>query len=302
MSYELLRVLLYFDIFSYPLTKREIISYSGISKQGGNNIDAALEMLQRKGLINRFGGLYYVEGNRQNVFRRLNGNKRAAGRMKTARRFSRLISWFPFVRGVFMSGSLSKGFAAKRDDIDYFIVTEPGRLWLVRSLLILFKKIFLLNSYRNFCINYFVDSNHLFIKEHNRYTATEIAFLVPLFNSAMHQRFLDQNSWAGNYYPNLLDKNKHDCYNQEPALKKCFEKMFSVSLTDKLDMYLYRKSLSYIRAKFSHMDDDNFARNFRVLRHELKYLPNSQQFSIMDKYNERVNRYLKIPRPRREAE
>ncbi len=293
MSYELLRVLLYFDIFSYPLTKREIISYSGISNQGGNNIDVALEMLQRKGLINRFGGLYYVEGNRQNVARRLNGNSRAAGRMKTAKRFSRLISWFPFVRGVFISGSLSKGFAAKRDDIDYFIVTEPGRLWLVRSLLILFKKIFLLNSYRNFCINYFVDSNHLFIKEHNRFTATEIAFLVPLFNNAMYQRFLDQNSWAGNYYPNLMDKNKHDCHNHEPALKKVFEKMFSVSLTDKLDMYLYRKSLSYIRAKFSHMDEDNFSQSFRVLRHELKYLPNSQHFSIMDKYKERVNRFMK---------
>ncbi len=302
MADELLKVLIYFDIFSYPLTKRELVTYSGISGEAGESADAAIEMLQREGLINGFGGLYYVGANRQKVVRRLNGNNRAAGRMKTARIFSRLISWFPFVRGVFISGSLSKGFAAKEDDIDYFIVTEPERLWLVRSLLTIFKKVFLLNSYRNFCINYFVDSNHLFIKEHNRYTATETAFLLPLFNSAMHQKLLDQNSWAGEYYPNLMTNNKYHCHNNEPALKKLVEKLLSGPLTGRLDNYLYRRSKSWIRRQFSHMDDDTFECNFRVLRHELKYFPNSQQFSIMDKYNERVNRYLKIPPPLRAAE
>ena len=294
MAEELLKVLLYFDIFSYPLTKRELITYSGISGEDGESADAAIEMLQREGLINGFGGLYFVGAKRQNVVRRLNGNNRAAGRMKTARRFSRFISWFPFVRGVFISGSLSKGFAAKEDDIDYFIVTEPERLWLVRSLLTIFKKVFLLNSYRNFCINYFVDSNHLFIKEHNRYTATETAFLVPLFNSTMHQRLLDQNSWAGEYYPNLMTINNYDCHNNEPALKRVVEKLLSGTLTGRLDNYLYRRSGSWIRKRFSHMDDDTFARNFRVLRHELQYFPNSYHFSIMNKYNERINRYLKV--------
>ena len=222
--------------------------------------------------------------------------------MKTARRFSRLISWFPFVRCVFISGSLSKGFVAKKDDIDYFIVTEPERLWLVRSLLTIFKKVFLLNSYRNFCINYFVDSNHLFIKEHNRYTATEIAFLAPMFNSAMHQRLLDQNSWVKEYYQNLMVNNKYVCHNNEPTLKRLVEKLLSGQVTGRLDNYLYRRSRSWIRRQFSHMDDDTFTRNFRVLRHELKYLPNSHQFSIMDKYNERVNRYLKLLYPTRAAE
>ena len=85
---------------------------------------------------------------------------------------------FPFVRGVFLSGSISKGFMSESDDIDYFIITAPGRLWLTRTLLILFKKIFLFNSFRNFCLNYFIDSENLYIPEHNRYTATEIVFLI----------------------------------------------------------------------------------------------------------------------------
>jgi len=302
MADELLKILLYFDVFSYPLTKRELITYSGISTEDGVNADTAIEILQKKGLINQFGELYFVGTNRHNVFRRLNGNNRAAGRMRTARRFSRLISWFPFVRGVFISGSLSKGFAAKKDDIDYFIVTEPERLWLVRSLLTIFKKVFLLNSYRNFCINYFVDSNHLFIKEHNRFTATETVFLVPMYNSAMHQSLLDQNSWVKEYYPNVMGNNNHDCYNNEPVLKRLTEKLLSGPLTGKLDDYLYRRSRTWIRRQFSDMDDDAFKRNFRVLRHELQYFPNSYHFSIMDKYNERVNRFLKVPQPMRAAQ
>ena len=60
--------------------------------------------------------------------------------------FVGLVSMFPFVRGIAISGSLSKGVMYKDGDIDYFIVTAPERLWICRTMLVLFKKLFLLNS------------------------------------------------------------------------------------------------------------------------------------------------------------
>ncbi len=158
--------------------------------------------------------IFWGEDN-EAVRRRIDGNLRASARLKTARRYTKIMAAFPFVQGVFISGSLSKGFAGPDDDIDYFIVTNPRRLWLTRSLLTLFKKFFLVNSHRNFCINYFVDTQHLAIRQQNRFTATELAFLLPTYNSQLHQRILQENEWIRNYYP-VFSQNGEYLTNKAP--------------------------------------------------------------------------------------
>src|SRR5690606_3777846 len=103
------------------------------------------------------------------------GNLMANKFSDIARKKAKLISQFPFVRGVMASGSLSKGYADEKSDIDFFIITIPNRLWIARTLLVLYKRIFLLNSHKFFCVNYFVDEKHLGIEEKNLFTATELA-------------------------------------------------------------------------------------------------------------------------------
>ena len=74
--------------------------------------------------------------------------------MKAAKRVGTFIHRFPYVRGVYLSGSLSKhGITGKDDDLDFFIITKAGRVWAAKLLLIAFKKIVLLNSEKYFCIN-----------------------------------------------------------------------------------------------------------------------------------------------------
>ncbi|MEZ5195381.1 MAG: hypothetical protein R2764_02960 [Bacteroidales bacterium] len=85
--------------------------------------------------------------------------------MLKAKRFSTFISNFPYVRGISLSGSLSKGYIGDDPDIDYFIITKENRLWLSCTMLIAFKKIFLFNSCKYFCVNYFIDTNNLEIEE-----------------------------------------------------------------------------------------------------------------------------------------
>lgn len=289
---HLLRILLYFDVFSYPLTRREIICYSGLERNKWLHALKVLDSLVSEGVINYCCGSYYIGKDRSKVLRRSEGNRRAAERMKSARKYSRIISYFPFVRGIFISGSLSKGYASEKDDIDYFIVTRPGRLWLVRTMLTVFKKIFLFNSYRNFCINYFVDEDHLFIKEHNRFTATEIVFLIPVFNRRLYNEFLDRNSWVRSYYPNFRQKY-HFCHEKDPALKRWIEGILGNSLGDILESYFFRLSRNYIKKKFSYMDRELFSSSFTMLRHELRYLPGRQQFNILTRYNEKVKKFEK---------
>ncbi len=293
MEAELLRIMLYFDIFNYPLTRREIVSYSSLERDRWKEVKSTLARMVKEGVIGFYRGFYYVGRQRQNVTSRLEGNRRMKKRMRTARRYSGIISGFPFVRGVFISGSLSKGAVSETDDIDYFIITDPGRLWLVRSLLTLFKKMFLLNSYRNFCINYFVDSENLYVRDHNLFTATEIVFLIPVFNRVIYDRFMDQNTWVRSYYPNIVRRDDF-CHERNPVIKRLLEKLPGNSTGNRLESYFYRTSGSYIRRKFSYMDDKTFSQSFTLLRNELKYLPQRHKNRIIDKYNERVLKFRRL--------
>jgi hypothetical protein len=292
MADELVKMLLYFDVFSYPLTKGEIISYCGIGSGSRHVADHILAGLKERGVVSCYRGYYYLGNRKSIVSRRIEGNRRAAGRMRDAVRYSRIIAAFPFIRGVFLSGSISKGYMSADDDIDYFIVTEPGRLWLARTFLTLFKKIFLFNSHKNFCINYFVDTKHLLIAEQNRYTATEVVFLIPVFNSLLYDRIIEQNSWVKAWYPEFVQG--HDlCNDRHFPVKTFIEKLLGKTLGDGLENICFKSSQSWIRRKYLHMASDNFRENFIIRHHELRYLPNRQQPEILRKYYASIRQFEK---------
>ncbi len=143
--------------FPYPLQAQEILEFLP-GKIDPGKLHHSLEQLVDEGYIYRHGEFYSLKPEPHLVPRRLKGNEAAHRMMQKAHKFSRLIAAFPFVRCVCISGSLSKGFIDEQGDIDYFIITRPGRLWIARSLLIGFKKVFLLNSRKYFCVNYFIDT------------------------------------------------------------------------------------------------------------------------------------------------
>jgi hypothetical protein len=289
MTESLLKIILYFDVFSYPLKKDEILHYAGINEEDYPEAMAILDFFCQKGFLNYAHGFFFI-GDESKIDRRRAGNAKALQRMDTAYRFSRIISWFPFVRGVMLSGSISKGFMAESDDIDYFIIVHPGRIWITRTLLTIFKKIFLLNSYRNFCINYFVDSNHLVIKEHNRFTATELVFLIPMYNRSFYEKILSVNDWVRSYYP-VFYQDKKSCIEGEPIVKRWIETLLSLKYFDKAENRLFEKSRGFIRKKFQHMSEMEFGRSFCLEKYELRYFPNRQQFLILEKFTNRIQSF-----------
>ncbi len=281
MRTDLIRTLLYFDIFSYPLSEEELLSYCGfVAKESGQLARQALQDLVKDGLICKKDGFYCLAGKAELVGRRLSGNKRAKERLITARRYARLIASFPFVEAVMLSGSIAKGYMGRNDDIDYFIITRPGRLWIARSLLVLFKKLFLGNSHRNFCINYFVDSQSLHIREQNRFTATEIAFLVPVYNERMYRQMLGANAWIKTYYPTFTQEGQPEM----PAskwIKTLMEALLDNGMGNRLEAFLHKRSIRIIRNKFQQMSTSAFHSSFSLKKNELRYLPGRQQHRII---------------------
>ncbi len=283
MNLALIRTLLYFDIFSYPLTSDELFDYTGIPAHQRGHAQQFLDQLVQHGMIAYAKGFYYFGNIHSVVSRRMQGNRRAKKRMRSAKIFSRIISSFPYVRCVMLSGSISKSYMGNNDDIDYFIITHPGRLWIARTLLTLFKKLFLFNSHRNFCINYFVDARHLAVREQNRFTATEIAFLLPMYNKNMYQKVMRTNEWIKEYYPFFRQSHAY-VTDKVPLIKRWMEHLLGNGFGGKLEDWLFRLSQRFIRKKFREMDQQSFDQCFSIRKHELRYLPNRQQSRILKRF------------------
>jgi hypothetical protein len=188
----ILRTLLYFDLFSHPLNKQELFRMISV-KTDWDEFEQSLSGLLELNLAGTEAGYFFIINGGSSIHERIKKLIRANRYHRISRFISGLIWLHPFVKAVLVSGSLSKSAFSKKDDIDFFVITEPGRLWLSRTALMLFKKIFLLNSKKYFCLNYFIDAESLEIPDKNIFTATEIAFLIPLRNAELCGKFLSAN-------------------------------------------------------------------------------------------------------------
>ncbi|MCB0804954.1 MAG: hypothetical protein KDC05_04095 [Bacteroidales bacterium] len=287
----ILRTLAYYDIFDYPLTEEDIFSYCDQSHPANEQFKDVLLNLVEKGVVYKMGEFYGLRNIQQHVTDRIDGNKRAENWYAKARWFSRLIASFPFVRGIALSGSLSKGVIGDNPDIDYFIITHPNRLWLTRTLLVLFKKVFLLNSYKYFCINYFVDTNHLEIEEKNLFTATEVITLIPTYGTEVTGNFFEQNRWIHQFYPNFRMNGQHSVYNPgSQPLKRTFEFFLGSKIGDWLDNKFMNITIKHWYKKFSHQfPEEDFNLVFKSSKTISKHHPRNFQKKVLEAFKSRVH-------------
>jgi hypothetical protein len=287
----IIRTLLYFDIFDYPLTAEEIIKFHP-SRIDAGDITRELSLLTQRKLIFKTDTFYSVRPDSALATRRLSGNKLANEIMPTARKYSNLIFNFPFVRAVMLSGSLSKNFMDKGSDIDYFIVTERGRLWLVRGLLALFRRVFLLNSHKFFCTNYFVDVMSLEIEEKNIYTAFETATLIPVCGGELWKQFHSKNNWLKVHLPNHVAPPPVVIAERGQTFKKILEKAFSGRLGEKLDVFIMDRALQRWRKNFSAaFTPAEFDIAFKSRRNVSKGHPRFFQKRVLEYFQRKINDY-----------
>ena len=142
---NILATLAYFDVFNYPLTQSEIFLF--LAKRYDLSVFSnAILSLVAEHAIYKFDNFYTLKNDINIAKRRTAGNTKAAELIKVAERVGNLLAKFPYVRGIGISGSLSKNFADDNSDIDLFIITAKNRLWIARTLMHAFKKLtFLVN-------------------------------------------------------------------------------------------------------------------------------------------------------------
>ena len=237
-SLSVLRVLSYFDMFDYPLTKEEIGQFMD-RRVSASELDRTLSILADSRLVMIHKNYYSLRNVIHLVKRREAGNERAAHLLPRAMRISSFLYQFPFVRAVGISGSLSKNFADERADLDYFIITKANRLWIARTLMHLFKKLtYLVGRQHDFCMNYYIDEEALAIQEKNAFTAVEIATLIPVCGNGSMESFFEANTWIDSYYPNYVVEVESRRNSKPTFIKKLFEQLINLFPANAIDNFL----------------------------------------------------------------
>lgn len=280
----IINVLEYFDFFQHSLYPDEIHKYLSL-RASQETVSKNLEEMISPGHVFTKNGLWGLKTKSLDV--RLNNLKRNARLLRISKRMGWVIRKFPFVKGVYLSGSLSKLGANDNADIDYFIITKNNRAWSARLFLTAFKKIFLINNKRYFCINFFLDENHLELNKKNIYTAIESASLIPLHNKGLLGKFYEKNPFIRDYFPNFIPQKAYT-FNYTSFFKSQYDPLhrttneaddFFGNWIEKKAQDIFKKRLSI---KFNGENGD-----YEISDHASGIWPNSVQNRVLNNYNEK---------------
>lgn len=293
---NILKTLLYYDIFSHPLKTEEIYSFlprNSITKQDiakflkDTASNETLPFAEKE-------GYYYIKPAVENVKNRIKKENYSQKLWKRAWFITHIIKRFPFVRAVFITGSLSKNSSDTTSDLDFMLITANNRLWISRTMLMLFKKIFFLNSYKFFCINYYVTEDNLNITERNIFTATEIVTIKATYNTVMMKKFIHENNWVNDFFPNynLCDPLSHTSgckvNNRSSLIQKVFEFFIPSKLALNLDKMFMNVTRNHWKNKYSHINKDERNLMFKSTEGVSKSHPGNMQKKILRLYNKKL--------------
>jgi|SRR2546426_217349 len=200
-----LRAVVYADVFDYPLQPAEIHRYlHGVAATPDATAVALARHRAPDGPLSYRDGFYTLRGREGLVELRQHRATYAKRLWPKAVSYGRLIAGLPFVRMVAVTGSLAWNNVDEPGDIDYLVVTEPGRLWLCRWFIAALRRVARLDGVP-LCPNYVVSTRALLLGEQNLYGAYELARMTPIAGLGTYRRLRRANPWAHVYLPNAVD-------------------------------------------------------------------------------------------------
>ncbi len=295
---EIIKTLLYFDIFNYPLKENEIYENLSINYDY-QDFKAYLNLLIEEEVLICKDGFFLVPTSEfSNIERRVKGNKGAAIMLPEAYKYSKKIAALPFIEGVCLSGGISKNYYDKESDIDFFIITSKNRLWVSKVLTKIFYNLQPVKRRKQYCMNYFVSENNLEIPDHNHFVATELAHLIPTVNYDIYNNILKKNIWYKTFLPNKKEFDLENCQKKQSGiLKKFIESVLAGKLGDIIDNYLFNWGLKRIKMRFPKPTEEDFELKFRTKKDVCKRHEKGHQNKILDLWDKKLQEFEKNYNP-----
>jgi hypothetical protein len=245
------KTLVYADLFEYPLTRSEVQRYLVGEAASSTQVAAMLDGdadLQRH--IDQTGEWVHLRGRSYLAKVRRERAAVSARLWPIARHYGARIAWLPFVRLVAVTGALAMNNATAGDDIDLFIVVQPGRLWLCRLLVLAVVKLAARRGIE-LCPNFLISTDHLRLSEQNLFTAHEVSQMVPLTRTPWYHAFVNANGWVRNFLPNALSTASAADERLDPrSARRVVSRMLSTRLFDPIERWEMERKIRRLRARY----------------------------------------------------
>jgi hypothetical protein len=212
MEKKIISVLKYFSFFKYYPTSEEIYTFLQV-KINKNEFKKELKRI-------KYTPPQYSIGKKISK-RKLNNWRYKA--------YIQLLSLFPQIKLIGLSGSISMMNAGENDDIDLFVVIAKKRLFTGRFITLILAQLFglrrnretresfnnqtmkqLNNVFRNkVCLNLFFDESNLKVPKFKQteFVGHEVLQMKPIVvKGDIYERFLEANDWVFKLFPNGKSK------------------------------------------------------------------------------------------------
>ena len=211
---EILKTIIWFDLFSHPLSSWELFRFLSI-KIDFNDFLAALSSLSAESSIKNIYSFWCLAGRENIIEERFKCFNYFKHKIKRAKRFTKIISFFPFIRGVFIGNIIGDHNLRMGSDIDFFIITKNGKIWITRFFCTFIAKFLGLRPNKKtkenkICLSFYIDESNLNLEKYlysknDKYFIYWLANLEPIFfKKDILNKFWFNNIWLNKYLPNFL--------------------------------------------------------------------------------------------------
>ncbi len=288
-----LKTVIFFDLFNYPLTNWEIWQYLKLEISLGV-LEQAVSDLVLAGSLEQYDGFYFLPGRAEIIETRRERYNFANYKIKLARRATKLFKWLPSVKLVAVANLIGHHNLRNESDVDIFIVSSPNRLWLTRlfctGLMKITKQRPTKECKRNkMCLSFYAAADGLAM-EPLRFKPSDPYFdhwflgLYPIYDNDKYLAYMRfKNPWLKKSFPNslLLRENFPDNYFSKNLLDKILYYGANVlnAWSKKIQVAIMPKVLKDLANK-----DTGVVLNDHILRFYLK----DKRQEFLDKYNKRL--------------
>ncbi|MEI7620692.1 MAG: hypothetical protein WCJ57_03950 [Candidatus Falkowbacteria bacterium] len=206
----IVRAIVFFDLFDYPLSPYEIWQYLD---QGASLLD--VKNILNNGLdgVESQDGFYFLNSRSETILERQKRYHFSAEKFRLARRAAKLFKLVPFVEMIAVSNIIGSHNLRNGSDIDLFVVASPRRLWLTRLFCAGLAKILgwrpTKDVKRNrICLSFYASSaalnlEGLKLSSEDLYFNYWLAGLVPVYDcNQTYVRLIKENNWLKESLPN----------------------------------------------------------------------------------------------------
>jgi len=231
----IIKTIAFFDLFDYPLTSDEIWKFLWLPDGAVNmtEADIAAALANLAGMVETRDGFYFLDGRQEIIDKRKASRPHEEKKIRIARRLAGCLKYLAGVKMVAVVNSVVLGSVKQDSDIDLFIVTAAGRLWLVRFVVTLFAQLLGIRRHGNqisdrLCLSFYVTEDQLDLSAvrypTDPYFYYWLATLQPIYDDGCYEKFIAANRWVSDRLPNFSLKDlKSDLLVRDNRMSKVFQ-------------------------------------------------------------------------------